>query len=476
MTLSLLPGILHEGENELSVENLGDTGAAYSMVFLDRFALTYPRRPVADSGWFRGTFRDAGNAVVEGLGKGSVVLETSSEPVWLEGARTTSAGMSFHVEGGESYLAVSPEAVLEAKVRKPTSSDLRSPRQQADYLLVAPRDFLAAAAPLVKRRREQGLAAKAVAIEDVYDEFGYGEARPEALKEFLAYAYHEWRAPSPRYVVLLGDATYDGKNFLGTGVTNRVPTLMKKTSYLWTASDPSYAAVNGEDGLPDLALGRLPAASPDEARVLVAKLLAYEDSGRDLSGPAVFVADDPDAAGDFESDSDEIAGLLSNREITKIYLGDLGPAETRYRVVSAFDNGASFLSYVGHGGIGLWANENVFGNPDVPTLGPQKQQPIVLTMNCLNGYFHFPYFDSLAEALVKAEGKGAIAAFAPSGLSLDAPAHLYHRFLMEELTSGRNARLGDAVLRAQIRYAESGAFPELLTIYHLFGDPALPLR
>jgi hypothetical protein len=36
---------------------------------------------------------------------------------------------------------------------------------------------------------------------------------------------------------------------------------------------------------------------------------------------------------------------------------------------------------------------------------------------------HFPYFDSLAEALVKAEGKGAIAAISPSGMSFDAPAH-----------------------------------------------------
>ena len=43
-------------------------------------------------------------------------------------------------------------------------------------------------------------------------------------------------------------------------------------------------------------------------------------------------------------------------------------------------------------------------------------------MNCLNGYFHFPFFNSLAEELAKAEGRGAIAAFSPSGLSLNGPA------------------------------------------------------
>ncbi len=97
-------------------------------------------------------------------------------------------------------------------------------------------------------------------------------------------------------------------------------------------------------------------------------------------------------------------------------------------------------------------------------------------MNCLNGYFHFPYFNALSEELVKAEGKGAIAAFSPSGLSLNGPAHRYHQALLQELFNGSHERLGDAVLAAQVAYAETGAFPELLSIYHLFGDPALVLR
>ena len=97
-------------------------------------------------------------------------------------------------------------------------------------------------------------------------------------------------------------------------------------------------------------------------------------------------------------------------------------------------------------------------------------------MNCLNGYYHFPFFSSLSEALVKAEDKGAIAAFSPSGLSLNGPAHLYHQALLQELVNGSHERLGDAVLAAQEAYAETGAFPELLAIYHLLGDPALSLR
>jgi hypothetical protein len=124
----------------------------------------------------------------------------------------------------------------------------------------------------------------------------------------------------------------------------------------------------------------------------------------------------------------------------------------------------------------VWASENVWNSWDAASLQAQSQQPLLVTMNCLNGYFVAPAFDSLSESLVKAEGRGAIAAFSPSGLSLDAPAHQYHRALMTELTSGQHERLGDAVLAAQQAYAQSGLMHELLSIYQLLGDPATPIR
>lgn len=87
--------------------------------------------------------------------------------------------------------------------------------------------------------------------------------------------------------------------------------------------------------------------------------------------------------------------------------------------------------------------KSFFTISEISKLAPQSQQPFVLTLNCLNGYFQFPYFNSLAEELVKAEGRGAIAAFSPSGLSLDEPAQYFHRAVLRELLSGKNRRLGD---------------------------------
>jgi hypothetical protein len=168
--------------------------------------------------------------------------------------------------------------------------------------------------------------------------------------------------------------------------------------------------------------------------------------------------------------------VLSGQNIEKVYLSELGTTATRSAIRNAFDDGASVMSYIGHGAIHMWANENLLNIGNVASLSPQSQQPILFTMNCLNGYFHFPYHDSLSERLLKADGKGVIAAFSPTGLSLDEPAHRFHRALLDHVVNLDHERLGDAILAGQSDYADSGAFPELLSIYHLLGDPALRLK
>jgi len=471
------PGVLRDGENQISIENVGDTEVS-SMVMLERFAVVYPRIGLAEGGSLEGRWGETGAAEAQGFAGSALVLDVTEQvPRWLTGVEPVEGGVRFTAEAGRSYLAVGSDAVLRAEVTRPAPSSLKSERNVAEYLVVGPAELLVEAAPLLELRRSQGLRTKAVPIEEVYSEFGYGEPRPEALREFFAYAYHHWAKPSPRYVLLLGDATYDFKDYLRTGMKNGVPPFLVKTSFWLTASDPSYVSINGEDELPDLAIGRLPAKTADEARILVGKIVAYETAPANPEGRAVLVVDNPDRGGDFEADARDIAASLPpGLNVQTIRVSDLGRDGTRAAIVEAFDRGASMLSYLGHGAILVWASENVFNNMDVRSLSAQGEQPLVLTMNCLNGYFHFPYLNSLSEELVKAEGRGAIAAFSPSGLSLNGPAHRYHRALLSELRWGRRERLGDVVLAAQAAYAEEGAFLELLRIYHLLGDPALRLR
>ena len=475
----LTPGVLVEGANLLEIDNVRDTEANYSMVMLNRFRVSYPRRLEAEAGVLEGKWSTSGAAEVSGLSGEAHLLDVStSAPQWLKSHEGSREGtVRFRAEQGHRYLLVDSAAVRQPSIVRPVRTNLSARHHRADYLVLGPAELLAAARPLLELRRSQGLRVMAVTLDSIYSEFAHGESHPEAIRDFLAYAYHHWRTPSPRYVLLLGDATYDFKDYLGTGVANQVPPLMVETRYLWTVSDPAYAAVNGEDLLPDLAIGRLPAANAEQARVMAEKIVRYETGSASMRGRAVLVADNADGAGDFPADADIIAERLSmSRDVSKIYLNELGAAAMRSAIVKAFDEGASVMSYVGHGGLTLWATENVLNRSQVSSFAPQTQQPLLFTMNCLNGYFHFPFFNSLSEELLKAEGRGVIAAFSPSGLSLNGPAGQFHQALIDALEMGGHERLGDAVMAAQAAYADSGAFPELLLIYQLLGDPALTLR
>jgi Peptidase family C25/SdrD B-like domain/Periplasmic copper-binding protein (NosD) len=490
ISLSVPLSLLHEGANELSLTNVADTGVS-SYVFLDRFTVSYPQTSSLTSGVFEGSWNEGGTATVLGASGPVTLLDVTASPVpgalpttaggsggvsWLTGYQATGGSLRFRAEAGHRYLAVSQQALLTPRVAAAAASTLRNTQNQADFLLITPRAFLTAAEPLLERRHDQGLLARAVAFEEISDDFGHGQPSAEAIKSFLAFAFQSWARPSPRYVLLLGDSSYDPRNFTGSSQPSPLPALWTKTSYLWTVSDPELAAVNGDDKLPDLAIGRLPATTVAEADSLVQKLLAWEDSGQGLSGAALLVADNPDLGGDFETDVQEIAqSFLAARNPQVLRLSQLG-AQTRPAILDAMNSGLSLLSYVGHGGAAVWASENVWNSWDASTLQAQSHQPFLLTLNCLNGYFVAPSYNSLAESLLKVEGRGAIASFSPSGLSLDGPAHQYHRALMAEVTGGRHQRLGDALTAAQKTYAQTGLMPELLSIYHLLGDPAMSIR
>jgi hypothetical protein len=463
--------------NELSIRNLGDTGV-YSRFFLDRVALSYPLRPQAVAGRFEGAFSQGGSASLTGLSSRPALVAVRPDGVdWVQGFEWDLASLRFAAQPGVRYLAASSQGLLSPRVFAPLRSSLRSTRNQADYVLIAPQAFLPAAQTLLQHRQDQGLSTLFVSLEEISSVFGHGQPSAQAIRDFLSFAFHSWTRPSPRYVLLLGDSSTDPRRFNASAWPAPLPAAWSRTSYIWTVSDPTLAAVNGDDSLPDLAIGRLPANTLEQAHALVAKLIDWENAGFSLDGAAALVADNPDSAGDFEANARDIAtSFLATRNPELIFLSQLGTDATRSRVLGSLDQGLSLLSYVGHGAQTAWASEYFLLTKDLAALQAQTQQPLLLTLNCLNGYFVGSTYDSMAEAFVKAQGRGAIAAFSPSGLSLDGAAHLYHRALMAEITSGNHARLGDAVLEAQKAYAATGVMPEMLDIYHLLGDPAMRIQ
>ena len=101
------PGILQEGANTLSLENVGDTAAAYSMVFLNRFEVTAPTAAVAEAGTARGTLhRSRERPRSPGCRQARLVLDTDGPRRGGCAERTAGAGVvRFRAEAGRRYLA-----------------------------------------------------------------------------------------------------------------------------------------------------------------------------------------------------------------------------------------------------------------------------------------------------------------------------------------------------------------------------------
>ena len=122
---------------------------------------------------------------------------------------------------------------------------------------------------------------------DVYDEFSDGIEDPRAIRAFVEYALANW-SPAPAFLVLVGDATRDYKNFFGYSPPRQfVPTQMfdltANSQFGYYPSDTWFAAVVGSDAIPDLGVGRIPAHSLAEAEEVFRKIVAYEQGAKPAS-------------------------------------------------------------------------------------------------------------------------------------------------------------------------------------------------
>jgi hypothetical protein len=383
----------------------------------------------------------------------------------------------LHAENGQVTFIAPPNgprtilAIASSKLVPPASIVRNEPSSLstsagADVVIISHPSFIAALDPLVKLRQSQGLSVTVANIDDVYDEFNYGAKDPQAIRSFLA-AAKRWQTP-PRYVLLVGDASFDERAYLGLGDFDFVPTKLLMSDLLLTASDTWFTDFD-DDGAPDIPIGRLSARVPGDVNAEVAKIVAYETNPQPASRKVVLVSD-ADAALDFHANSVALEeSVPPGYDVVDINVAASGGASARQQLLSAFDD-ALLVNYIGHGSVEIWSNISFFGRADVGTL-PAGRTPIVLAMTCLNGYFHDLYTDSLAETLQRAPN-GAVAVWASSALTSPEAQLPTDEALLHALLAGGDIRLGDAVAAAQ----KSSFTPDIRRTFILFGDPAMKVR
>ena len=463
-------GTLVDGANDVSLQALDAAGDGLSIVYVDGFALTWRRALVEPSGGLDFVADASGQVDVPVLAAPTAQAWDISEPfapVALLGATPGPASLRFPVTAGHRYAVASTS--LAPTWSRPAA--LAIPGRATALVVIAPRAFHAQAERLVQARGAQGLSARVVDLEDVGDVYGAGLATPAALKAFIDGA---WRHGTPRlqYVVLAGSGTYDYRDRLGLGGALIPPPLVRTSRGLYS-SDSSLGDVDGQDGVPEVAIGRLPARTEADLSVLLDKLLAYDATpDADWARAALMVADGVDPVEDFTGDAQTLAGALPARMHPELLtLATTDVATARARMSTWFTTGGGFLAFLGHGALDRFSAQSLFTSADATALTTATgQNPVAMALTCGVNRFETPRTRSLGEALVLARG-GALAFFAPSSPSVHPQAMQMGQAFVTALDQP-GVRLGDA-MRAALQGRD--VTPELST-YTLLGDPSLMIK
>jgi len=469
-----VPDGLLEADNTL---RLTPSEPSDSMFYLDAADVTYLRGYATSSATFR--FRAEQNASVEiaGLTSGGTRFFDVSDPrrpVELLDAVIEGAGARLAVEPSVEYLAVAPGEVGQpSSTWADVASDLRNANNRADYLIIAPAGFIDEAEELAAYRETDGFITRVVELQDIFDEFADGSPDPNAIREFLGYASDTWTT-SPRFVVLVGKGSFDYREILGPAL-NLLPPIMALTHEGIESSDTKYADFLGDDGVPDVAIGRLPVTSGAQLSAIVRQIIDYEAAFDTVGDGITLFADAPDPQGDFAAMQDDIASQLpSIWEPTSVYRSEFDDLEaTRAAFFDAVSRSPRVVNYFGHSAMTtLGKAETLFGVADLETMSVDETQPIFATMTCSASRFAVPGVVSLGEALL-IDDEAAIAVWGPSGISVNESAALLSSAFLSELNAGRETRIGPMINRAFSQLEGVEGSRDMVEMYHLFGDPAL---
>lgn len=478
------PGFLREGANTLELTGTVDGEAN----LLRAVTVDYRRKYIAEQNqllYLNENFREVD---VHGFSSPNIRvfdMTDDSSPLALTGLSTQQNGATYSIHVPQ-YRARIMLGVEDSGRLQPVSitynapSDLSNPSNIGQLIILSHKDWMTEAEAWADyRRTHDGVSVKVVNIEDVFDEFNFGSKSNAAITAFLEFAKTNWATP-PQYVLLLGDASYDPRNFEGNGDFDFVSTKIVNTQYSEVPSDDSLVDFN-HDGLAEIAIGRVIGRTPAAIATALARVQGFEQpSMQTLSRGALFAYDDP-LGYDFDAMSHRIAEQLP-QGTPLIFVGrsDTDAANVLW---NHLNGGKYSANYSGHGTVGNWAVASFFGNGSVPLLRNNDSLTIFTMLTCLNGYFINPTSPvSLAENLTAAQWTdagsvthqtGAIAAWASTGLTTpDVQETMAIRFY-NRLGSGSIPRMGDLVRDAKSVLA---AGEDVRSSWVLLGDPMLKVR
>ena len=231
-------------------------------------------------------------------------------------------------------------------------------------------------------------------------------------------------------------------------------------------------------------LEQVPDLGRRQRAVIDAHVVDLAVEGVDCSSPRLLVADDQvaDYEALFEIMCNDSGDLIPSGMSApfKEYLNDYVTVSALKVVIKDRINsdGSLIVNYSGHGSTQIWAHD-MFTNGDVADLNNGDKLSFFVSMTCLNGFFTDPEFFAwpcLAEVLMRSAGKGAVAAFMSTGMTVPEGQHILDVSLFDGLFTKDMRKLGPAISYAkQMLLANGLVFEDVSKTFVLFGDPAMAL-
>lgn len=388
---------------------------------------------------------------------------------------------------------------------------------QVDFIIVTHPLFMAQAQELAQLHADHDtLTSVIVTPQQIYNEFSSGAQDVTAIRDFVKMLYDRAATPEemPRYLLLLGDGSYDNKHRLPNN-TNFVPTFQNRdglgltTSYVsdeffGLLDDQGYWDSGSDLGICDIGVGRFPVQSATEAQGIVDKIRFYMTrqqpvinaaacsnnqcgNGGEWRNTVVFVGDDEDS-NIHMSQADQMATMVDttydNFNIDKIYLDayqqELTPGGARYPTVNEaitrkVERGCLIMNYTGHGGeVGL-AHERVVEVQQINAWSNMCNMPLFVTATCEFARYDDPSRTSAGEYVILNPNGGGIGLFTTVRLVYSTPNFVLNRNFYRtvfEPVNGEMPHIGDVYWETKMLSGNSTNNRN----FTLLGDPALKLN
>jgi hypothetical protein len=404
-------------------------------------------------------------------------------------------GVRYVVAGGTSVTVLEEFDPLPSPVSSGSHlvHDLRSSANTTDFLIISHADFISAADSLAGHKKNVGFKHPVVAdVEDIYRCFSGGDKDVTAIRNFIGYVCRYWKnSRNLDYIILVGIGHYDPKMHLTDAVDYLPVFIIGSLCYEDYFTCVAPAGSNEEDD-PQLAIGRLPCATIDEAWSMVEKIVEYENpETADFSewrNRMLFVADDDMQGEDTDNvalnnphhlSSDRTASMIDTLwpsiAIRKVYLFEYEwdqalqkPGASR-ALINEINNGVGYINFFGHGSYVTWTDEYILTREMVAGMTNRGRYPVVSAFSCSVGEFDTPGEECMSGILAKADGVGSIASVSSTrqshASSNENLAMVFYRFLFDT-TSSRS--IGMALIAAQKIVSGSGH-----RTYSILGDPSV---